>query len=162
MLTRFIPLAIAACALVAGCTTMHPRVERVAKKLDCDGSKECTVTVTVNCLHYLGCDVSVDYDLVFVAGKNKQTDIRWKLVGEKAKVGLFDLSKDISEKSDLAKALPEKVAELTKLHDAWLAEMPNPIKAGGKRYGLEAPAGTLPKKAKADRKKKKAPAAANP
>jgi hypothetical protein len=83
MLTRFIPLAIAACALVAGCTTMHPRVERVAKKLDCDGSKECTVTVTVNCLHYLGCDVSVDYDLVFVAGKNKQTDIRWKLVGEK-------------------------------------------------------------------------------
>ena len=83
MLTRFIPLAIAACALVAGCTTMHPRVERVAKKLDCDGSKECTVTVTVNCLHYLGCDVSVDYDLVFVAGKNRQTDIRWKLVGEK-------------------------------------------------------------------------------
>ena len=83
MLTRFIPLAVAACALVAGCTTMHPRVERVAKKLDCDGSKECTVTVTVNCLHYLGCDLSVDYDLVFVAGKNKQTDIRWKLVGEK-------------------------------------------------------------------------------
>ena len=66
MLTRFIPLAIAACALVAGCTTMHPRVERVAKKLDCDGSKECTVTVTVNCLHYLGCDVSVESE-----GKDK-------------------------------------------------------------------------------------------
>ena len=32
MLTRFIPLAIAACALVAGCTTMHPRVERSCEK----------------------------------------------------------------------------------------------------------------------------------
>src|SRR6476619_1276453 len=83
MPTRIIPLAFACCVLIAGCTAMHPRVERVGKKLDCDGSKECLVTVTVNCLHYLGCDVSVDYDLVFVAGKNKQTDIRWKLVGEK-------------------------------------------------------------------------------
>jgi arylsulfatase A-like enzyme len=78
----------------------------------------------------------------------------WKLVCEKGKIGLFDLGKDISEKSDLAKAMPEKVVELTKLHDAWLAEMPNPIKAGGKRYGMEAPAGTTPKKPKAERKKR--------
>jgi arylsulfatase A-like enzyme len=78
----------------------------------------------------------------------------WKLVGDKAKVGLFDLSQDVAEKNDLAKARPEKLAELTKLHDAWLAEMPNPIKAGGKRYGMEPPAGSVPKKAKADRKKK--------
>jgi arylsulfatase A-like enzyme len=82
----------------------------------------------------------------------------WKLVGEKAKVSLFDLSKDVSEKNDLATTMPEKVTELTKLHDAWLAEMPNPIKAGGKRYGMEAPAGTPPRKAKADRKKKNAAA----
>ena len=80
----------------------------------------------------------------------------WKLVGEKEKIGLFDLSKDVSEKNNLAKAMPEKVAELTRLHDAWLTEMPNPIKAGGKRYGMEGPAGSPPKKAKADRKKKNA------
>ena len=82
----------------------------------------------------------------------------WKLVGEKGKIGLFDLSKDVSEKNDLAKTLPEKVVELTKLHDAWLAEMANPIKGEGKRYGMESSAEKAPKKAKADRKKKNAPA----
>jgi arylsulfatase A-like enzyme len=84
----------------------------------------------------------------------------WKLVGEKARIGLFDLSKDISEKNDLSKQYPERVAALTKLHDAWLAQMVNPIKSGAKRYGMEPPAGTLPKKAKADRKKKKGAAPA--
>jgi arylsulfatase A-like enzyme len=78
----------------------------------------------------------------------------WKLVGEKAKVSLFDLSQDVSEKSDLAPTMPEKVIELTKLHDAWLAEMANPIRAGGKRFGLPAPEGSVPKRAKADRRKK--------
>ena len=82
----------------------------------------------------------------------------WKLVGEKGKNGLFDLSKDISEKNDLATTMPEKVAELTKLHDAWLAEMANPVKGEGKRYGMESHADKAPKKAKADRKKKAAPA----
>ncbi|MBL9186235.1 MAG: sulfatase-like hydrolase/transferase [Opitutaceae bacterium] len=81
----------------------------------------------------------------------------WKLVGDRGRIGLFDLSQDISEKTDLSKTMPEKVAALTKLHDAWLAAMPNPVKAGGKRHGMEAPAGTPPKKAKADRKKKTAP-----
>lgn len=51
-------------------------------------------------------------------------------------------------------------AELTKLHDAWLAEMPNPVKAGAKRYGMPAPEGSVPKRSKADRRKKKAAAAA--
>jgi arylsulfatase A-like enzyme len=82
----------------------------------------------------------------------------WKLVCEKGKIGLFDLSQDVSEKNDLAKTMPEKVAALTQLHDTWLTEMPNPIKAGGKRYGMEGPAGAAPKKAKADRKKKNTPA----
>lgn len=81
----------------------------------------------------------------------------WKLVCEKGKIGLFDLGKDVSEKNDLAKSLPDRVAALTKLHDTWLAEMPNPVKAGGKRFGLAAPDGTMPKKAKADRKKKSGP-----
>ena len=83
MSTRTVSWTLAACALIASCTAMHPRVERVAKKLDCDGTKACTVTVTVNCLHYLGCEIFVDYDLVFVAGKNNKTDLRWKLAGDK-------------------------------------------------------------------------------
>jgi arylsulfatase A-like enzyme len=78
----------------------------------------------------------------------------WKLVGEKAKVGLFDLSKDVSEQNDLAKTMPEKVTELTQLHDAWLAEMANPIKGEAKRYGMLASAGGKVKKPKGGKKEK--------
>lgn len=78
----------------------------------------------------------------------------WKLVGEKANVGLFDLSKDASEKTDLAAQMPEKVDELTKLHDAWLAEMPEPIQAGAKRYGMAAAEGNTAKRPKKKRNKK--------
>ena len=90
----------------------------------------------------------------------------WKRVGAKARLGLFELSKDVLEKNDLAKTMLEKVAELPKLHAAWLAEMANPVKAGGKRYGMEPPAGFTPKKPKSERKKNqlvqppKAPSAA--
>ncbi len=84
----------------------------------------------------------------------------WKLVGEKGRVGLFDLSKDVSEKTDLAGQLPEKVAELTRLHDGWLAEMANPLKAGAKRFGLPLPAGSQPKKPKSERKKNQPPLSA--
>lgn len=65
----------------------------------------------------------------------------WKLVGEKEKVGLFDLSKDESESNDLSQQRPEKVLELTSLHDAWLAGMAHPVKGGGKRFGLDVPQG---------------------
>lgn len=58
----------------------------------------------------------------------------WKLVAQKAKVELFDLSKDVSEKTDLAKTMPGKLAELTKLHDDWLAQMAKPVKAGEKKW----------------------------
>ena len=86
----------------------------------------------------------------------------WKLVGEKGKIGVFDLSKDISEQDDLSKTMPEKVAELTRLHDAWLAEMAKPIKGEGKRYGMASSADQAPKKAKSERKKKAAPAKNDP
>jgi len=79
----------------------------------------------------------------------------WKLVGERARVSLFDLGKDISEKTDLAAQMPDKVAELTKLHDAWLAEMPEPIQAGAKRFGMAPSVDAKPKKPKSERKKKK-------
>lgn len=78
----------------------------------------------------------------------------WKLLGEKSNLGLFDLSKDVSEANDLAKQMPEKVAELTKLHDAWLAEMAKPVKAGEKRYNMAAPAEKKPKKMTKEEKKK--------
>jgi arylsulfatase A-like enzyme len=58
----------------------------------------------------------------------------WKLVAQRAKVELFNLATDVSEKTDLAKAMPEKVAELTRLHDAWLAQMAKPVKAGEKKW----------------------------
>ena len=46
---------------------------------------------------------------------------------------------DISEKTDLANSMPEKLAELARLHYAWLAEMPKPVKAGEKKWlpGME-------------------------
>ena len=69
--------------LLAGCTALHPRVERAAKKLECDGSKDCTVVVTVSCLRYFECELAVDYDLVLVLTRNKPVDIHWKLEGEK-------------------------------------------------------------------------------
>lgn len=78
----------------------------------------------------------------------------WKLVGERNKLSLFDLAKDVSEANDLAAKMPEKVAELTKLHDAWLAQMAKPVKAGEKRYNLNAPAIKKPKKMTKEEKKK--------
>jgi len=79
----------------------------------------------------------------------------WKLVGEKGDVSLFDLAKDVSEASDLSKVNPEKVAELTGLHDKWLADMAEPVKAGAKRFGFEGEGTVEPKKKKKKNKEKK-------
>jgi arylsulfatase A-like enzyme len=78
----------------------------------------------------------------------------WKLVGEKGTISLFDLSKDVSESNDLAKQIPEKVAELMKLHDAWLAEMANPVKVGEKRYNMAPQTEKKPNKLTKEEKKK--------
>ncbi len=86
----------------------------------------------------------------------------WKLVGQKDKINLFDLSKDMSESTDLAKQMPEKLAELTKLHDAWLAEMAPPISGEGKRYGMERTTAVKPKKSKDEKSKKPKPGKAPP
>jgi arylsulfatase A-like enzyme len=82
----------------------------------------------------------------------------WKLVGDRGKIGLFDLSKDVAEKNDQAPQMQEKVADLTKLHDGWLAKMAEPIKGEAKRYGMPQPAGSQAKKPKSARKKNKAAA----
>jgi arylsulfatase A-like enzyme len=57
----------------------------------------------------------------------------WKLVAFRGRVELFDLARDPAEQNDLAQRMPAKVAELTRLHDAWLAEMAPPRKAGAKK-----------------------------
>jgi len=83
----------------------------------------------------------------------------WKLVTEKGRMMLFDLATDAAEATDLAAKMPEKVAELTKLHDAWLTGMAFPVNGGAKRASaLEEGAKPTQKKPKADRKKNRAPA----
>lgn len=47
----------------------------------------------------------------------------WKWVDSQKGTGLFDLSKDISEKNDLSKSHPEKLAELKKSWQHWRKEM---------------------------------------
>lgn len=81
MSTRTLGSAVIACVLLVGCGAMHPRVEKVSKKLDCDGTRACLVTVTVACKWLYDCDATVDYDLVVVAEK-KKIDIDWQLAAE--------------------------------------------------------------------------------
>lgn len=78
----------------------------------------------------------------------------WKLTAQKDKVGLFDLSKDVSEKDDLAAQMPEKVTALKQQMDTWLAGMPPPVGGEAKRFGLERTGPEKTKTSKADRKKK--------
>ncbi|MHC4403464.1 MAG: sulfatase family protein [Planctomycetota bacterium] len=59
---------------------------------------------------------------------------RWKLVGQKDLVELFDLEADLGETTDLSQDNPQKVAELTRLHDAWLDQMAEPAHGGPKRW----------------------------
>ena len=49
---------------------------------DCDGSRECSVTVNVDCKRYFACDVWVDRDVIVILGENRAQDVRWSLVGE--------------------------------------------------------------------------------
>ena len=68
--------------LLAGCAGMHPRPPIESKMLTCEGEGACVVTLNVACTHFLGCDLSVDYDLVLVKGRGKQTTIGWRLGGD--------------------------------------------------------------------------------
>ena len=75
----------------------------------------------------------------------------WKIVGQKDQRELFNIAQDIGETTDLAKKHPEKLAELQKLHDAWLDEMAPPVSGSPKKWDPAAPP--------APRQKKKRPAA---
>jgi arylsulfatase A-like enzyme len=52
------------------------------------------------------------------------------LLTRDGKKGLYDLSKDIGEKKNLLKAMPEKAEELQKKYDAWAATLPKPLWEG--------------------------------
>jgi arylsulfatase A-like enzyme len=77
----------------------------------------------------------------------------WKLVQQRGqpKVELFDLARDPAETTDLAPKNPAKVAELTKLYDAWLDRMADPLSGAPKRF--TAAAGGAKKTKKEKRKK---------
>jgi hypothetical protein len=71
-----------ACALLAGCAAMHPRVEKPAQMQSCDSGRACVIAVDVQCTQFYGCELSVDYDLVLVEDPGKPTNIVWRLTGE--------------------------------------------------------------------------------
>jgi len=51
----------------------------------------------------------------------------WKLIGKRQKLELYDLNKDSSEATDLAKRYPEIVNSLQTLYQNWRTEMPEPL-----------------------------------
>jgi arylsulfatase A-like enzyme len=54
----------------------------------------------------------------------------WKLVATRDQRELFNLATDPGEANNLALQQPKRVAELTRLHDAWLDQMADPLKKG--------------------------------
>ena len=73
---------IVACALLAGCAAMYPRVEPARTLLTCDGTKACVVPVNVACSRFYGCRLVVDDEVVLVEGRGKPQEIVWRLVGD--------------------------------------------------------------------------------
>ena len=59
---------------------------------------------------------------------------KWKLVAERNRIELFDLEKDLSEKTDLAKMHPIIVSELTENYNQWLEEMADPLSNHEKKW----------------------------
>ncbi|MHC4248079.1 MAG: sulfatase-like hydrolase/transferase [Planctomycetota bacterium] len=53
----------------------------------------------------------------------------WKLFGSKGAVELYDLSSDIAEERDVSADKPDKVRELKRHYERWLAEMAEPRNA---------------------------------
>ena len=51
----------------------------------------------------------------------------WKLVHDEGEIGLFNLSSDIGEATDLKGKYPEMLSELTRRYNTWLDEMAEPV-----------------------------------
>ena len=77
----------------------------------------------------------------------------WKLVQQRGqgKAELFNLAKDPAESTDLAAQNAAKVAELSKLYNAWLDQMAEPLSGAPKRPGAQAAPGA--KKSKEEKRK---------
>ncbi|MCU0857223.1 MAG: sulfatase-like hydrolase/transferase [Pontiellaceae bacterium] len=73
----------------------------------------------------------------------------WKIVFVQGKTELFNLTEDPGETKNILSEHPEKAGELTKIYNAWLAEMPDPVK-GSKQWNPD-----HQKKKPAKKKKKK-------
>ena len=65
---------------------------------------------------------------------------KWKLVGLKTRLELFDLESDIGESKDLSGKHPEQVKKLKRLYDTWLDEMAEPANGAAKRWSADTPA----------------------
>ncbi len=80
---------------------------------------------------------------------------KWKLVGLKDKLELFDLEEDKGESNDLSGKNPAQVGKLKTLHDAWLDKMAEPANGAAKRWSAEAPSPGKKDKRKSREEKKK-------
>ena len=80
---------------------------------------------------------------------------KWKLVGLKDKLELFDLAADKGESNDLSGKNPAQVGKLKTLHDAWLDKMAEPANGAAKRWSAEAPSPGKKDKRKSREEKKK-------
>lgn len=78
----------------------------------------------------------------------------WKLMGIRDQRELYHLGKDPAEENNLALQHPDKINELTKLHDTWLDQMADPLKKGtSKRWGKEEAPLTERQKQRLEKKK---------
>jgi arylsulfatase A-like enzyme len=77
----------------------------------------------------------------------------WKLHALKDVRELFNLAADPSEKTNLADKHPEKVAELTALYDAWLAEMAEPMSGASKKWSPAEKKDSTPREQKRELKR---------
>lgn len=77
----------------------------------------------------------------------------WKLVQQRGqpKLELFNLAKDPAETTDLAPQNAAKVTELSKVYDAWIAQMAAPLSGAPKRAGAQVAGGA--KKSKEEKRK---------
>ena len=80
---------------------------------------------------------------------------KWKLVGLKDRLELFDLESDIGESRDLSEKHPGQVKKLRQLHDAWLDKMAEPAKGTAKRWSADTPSLGKKNKKKARAEKQK-------
>lgn len=83
--------------------------------------------------YILGKEEGEPHEALFWAHRDEQKVIRsgkWKLVVYNDSSRLYDLEKDIAEKTDVAGEDPERVQQLRKALDAWASELKPPLWKG--------------------------------